>query len=358
MKALALVMLVLLFSVGTYASAAEGDREMTITVAVSPKSSFASTLTLEKVGDLPNKLLHCKTVPTAEAPELVRATITIGKRTFTYDYLHRLIDEQRKRRVLLPSSLQAELEKWVSVVEQAHYGRLLHWEQVRREFRRMSYATVIDLETGERFRVQRRAGSRHADVQPLTSSDTNIMKTIYQGKWSWKRRAILVEVNGKYFAASMHGMPHGAGAIRGNKFPGHFCIHFYGSSTHQRKEPDPSHSLMILKASGKLAETVMSAEPVQLVDYFLTSLNEHDPTALQMMTDGFPLPEELQGIENVKRVDEPLRGEQIYPLTAEIPVGVDCFHKQWGERKSEWIFVLRRNSPLDRWKICDLQIAR
>ncbi|MCM3080108.1 hypothetical protein [Brevibacillus invocatus] len=35
---------------------------------------------------------------------------------------------------------------------------------------------VIDLETGQRFQVQRRAGSRHADVQPLTRNDTMILK--------------------------------------------------------------------------------------------------------------------------------------------------------------------------------------
>jgi hypothetical protein len=183
------------------------------------------------------------------------------------------------------------------------------------------------------------------------------MKSIYQGKWSWKRRAILVEVNGTYFAASMHGMPHGAGAIQGNQFPGHFCIHFYGSSTHRRKEPDPSHSLMIVKASGNLAQTVMSAEPEQLVDYFLTSLNEHDQTTLQMTTDGFSLPEKLSGIESIKRMDEHLPVDQIHSLTAEIPVRVDYVHKQSGEEKRKWIFVLQRNSPLDRWKICDLQIA-
>ena len=53
------------------------------------------------------------------------------------------------------------------------------------------------------------------------------MKTIYQGKWSWQRKAIIVELeDGRRLAASMHGMPHGAGAIRGNNFNGHFCVHF------------------------------------------------------------------------------------------------------------------------------------
>ena len=57
------------------------------------------------------------------------------------------------------------------------------------------------------------------------------MKTIYNGKWSWKRRAILIITHDQLLAASMHGMPHGAGALK-NGFPGHFCVHFYGSTTH------------------------------------------------------------------------------------------------------------------------------
>lgn len=61
------------------------------------------------------------------------------------------------------------------------------------------------METGLQFQVQRRAGKNHADVQPLTKQDTAVMKQIYQGKWSWKRRAILVRKDDQFLAASMHG---------------------------------------------------------------------------------------------------------------------------------------------------------
>ena len=52
------------------------------------------------------------------------------------------------------------------------------------------------------------------------------MKEIY-GEWSWERRAIIVVVGGRRIAASMAGMPHGAGLIKDNDFPGHFCVHFW-----------------------------------------------------------------------------------------------------------------------------------
>lgn len=89
--------------------------------------------------------------------------------------------------------------------------QMTQWEEVNGILPRYSKFTVVDLETGLKFRVQRRAGSNHADVQPLTPKDTEIMKKIYNGKWSWKRRAIIVISEDGKIAASMHGMPHGGG---------------------------------------------------------------------------------------------------------------------------------------------------
>ena len=67
------------------------------------------------------------------------------------------------------------------------------------------------------------------------------MKSIYGGSWSWNRRPILVKYNGHVYAASMNGMPHGTTTITNNNFPGHFCIHFYGSKTHGTKRVDATH---------------------------------------------------------------------------------------------------------------------
>lgn len=103
--------------------------------------------------------------------------------------------------------------------------QMLPWKEAKEHLPKFKKFTVLDVDTGKRFDVQRRAGSEHADVQPLTKEDTKTMKEIYNGKWSWKRRAIIVISDGEWIAASMHGMPHGAGALS-NNFPGHFCIHF------------------------------------------------------------------------------------------------------------------------------------
>lgn len=131
------------------------------------------------------------------------------------------------------------------------FGELIPWDEVKTYFAMYCRAEIIDLETGKSFRVQRRGGRYHADCQPLTRIDTRVMKEIY-GEWSWDRRAIILVVGGHRIAASMAGMPHGAGLIEGNDFRGHFCVHFWGSKVHTSGRVDPEHQKRVLEAAGKI----------------------------------------------------------------------------------------------------------
>ncbi|UNC90816.1 hypothetical protein [Candidatus Contubernalis alkaliaceticus] len=131
------------------------------------------------------------------------------------------------------------------------YGALIVWEEVDEIFPMYATAKITDIYTGGSFYVQRREGSSHVDAQPLTAEDTAIMKKIYDGQWSWERKGIIVEVRGYRIAASMNGMPHGSGKIDDNNFPGHFCIHFFGSTIHS-DGMDIRHHREILKAAGKI----------------------------------------------------------------------------------------------------------
>lgn len=99
---------------------------------------------------------------------------------------------------------------------------------------------VKDCKTGRIFTCRRWSGASHLDAEPLTASDTKILKKIFGG-WSWRRRPVLVKYNGHVYAGSMNGMPHGTQTIKGNNFNGHFCIHFYGSKTHGSKRVDKTH---------------------------------------------------------------------------------------------------------------------
>jgi LysM repeat protein len=134
----------------------------------------------------------------------------------------------------------------------ARYGEMADWWTVASEvFTIGTTATVTDLDSGLTYRVVRKGGTNHADCQPLTAADTAKMKQAYGGSWSWTRHAILVNVNGRVFAASQNGMPHGGQSIYDNNFNGHFCIHFLNSRTHGTNRVDPAHQAAVHKAAGR-----------------------------------------------------------------------------------------------------------
>lgn len=132
----------------------------------------------------------------------------------------------------------------------ANRGELVTWELADELLPRYTVAELIDVETGLRFFVQRRAGANHADVQPLTEHDTETIKRIFGGTWTWERRPVLAVIGDRTLAASINGMPHGAGRIRDNNFPGHFCLYFLASRTHISGRIDRDHLLAVLRAAG------------------------------------------------------------------------------------------------------------
>jgi len=104
--------------------------------------------------------------------------------------------------------------------------------------------TVMDIVTGKMFNVRVQSTGYHADVEPKTASDTQIMCDIYgvddADDINWKRRAILVKANMGggvvyTYAASMYGEVHGEQTIYDNDYDGQFCIHFRHSTTSETK---------------------------------------------------------------------------------------------------------------------------
>lgn len=176
------------------------------------------------------------------------------KKIIQYNYLLDEYYDGTFRKIIPSDDCVSQLNELIHVLSKnAHYtyGALLPWEEVNDIFPLFSYAKVIDIYSGASFMVQRRAGSNHADVQPLTAEDTAVMKNIFHGVWSWKRSGIVLEIGEYRIAGSMNGKPHGAGKIQGNNFPGHFCIHFLNCTTHSGSM-DIQHHREILKAAGKL----------------------------------------------------------------------------------------------------------
>lgn len=130
-------------------------------------------------------------------------------------------------------------------------GSYLEWSQVKEIFTKGTTATVYDFNTGVSWTVKRTGGSKHADVEPVSSTDTALYKKAL-GKYymNWKRQPCIVVVKGYRIAGSYHGYPHGYDSISGNNLSGHYCIHFKNSRTHCSNKIDSDHQACVRKAAG------------------------------------------------------------------------------------------------------------
>lgn len=151
-------------------------------------------------------------------------------------------------------------------------GGALDWfSEVQYIFPREGDAVVTDIITGKSFQLRRTYGTNHADVEPLTKEDAEIIKDIWGG-WSWERRAVIVNSNNTLLAGSMTAFPHagvdnapavqivnnrsgnyGRGqnldSVKGNGVDGHMDIHFLNSKTHGTKVVQKVHQDKIKEAA-------------------------------------------------------------------------------------------------------------
>ncbi|MFT9497736.1 LysM peptidoglycan-binding domain-containing protein, partial [Anaerosolibacter sp.] len=154
------------------------------------------------------------------------------------------------------------------------YGEYLDWWTeaqyvipVNAEFK------VVDFYTGKSFMAKRTTGANHADVETLTIADTNAMKEIWGGSFSWDRRPAIIEYKGRTLAVSVASMPHagndsapggqytawrsdnyGSGYnldwVKNNGIDGVFDIHFANSTRHSDGQVDTKHQENIKIAAG------------------------------------------------------------------------------------------------------------
>ncbi len=114
---------------------------------------------------------------------------------------------------------------------------------------------VIDAYSMRSYYVKRMGGYNHADVQTIDAKNTQIFKEIYGGAWSWTRRPVWVEIDGKYYAGSSNGMPHGFDLLETGE-GGHTCIHFLNSKTHGTKKVDANHQECVKYASNHVNDLI------------------------------------------------------------------------------------------------------
>ncbi|XID94783.1 hypothetical protein ACF3MZ_09805 [Paenibacillaceae bacterium WGS1546] len=349
----------------------QGEGEIVMTVRASPQAELVSSLEISNSALL-DQLSQAQEEAASAAPLISDIEVEIrgrgAPRAYRLDRTGALRDAASARVYRPAPDAARRLLAYAEALRGRHYGRLIPWSAARTIVKRKSVFTIVDLESGLSFRVQRRAGSRHADVQPLTRQDSKIMKEIYGGKWSWDRRAILVRTEQTTIAASMNGMPHGGDGIPGNGFKGHFCVHFLDSTSHRSDSPDPEHQLMVYKATGNLRGYFDAASPLVQARGFVGALNGKDEQMLrQLWLDAPPermaaYAEWMASLRSIAvksaRTDGRIRRarEQEPPdsLAAEIRLPISLRMKGERTRNVELTFVFKRDSPHEPWRLVDV----
>lgn len=278
-----------------HAWAAKKTNEPAIEISIrsSQQASFRTVILIssKRWMDWLNKLepVEPDSEPASPVYDIIELTVSKGNtQPVIYEWrsdgiLRQAAAESNSSAFRPPQAMSRALVSLCRQLRQAHYGKAAAWPEANRLLPKGSVMSITDLETGLTFKGQRRAGSAHADVQPLTKEDSKIMKAIYGGKWSWNRRAVLVLSPEGPVGGSMHGMPHGGDGIAGNDFNGHFCIHYKDSTTHGSGHADPAHQAMVHKASGQLETYHKQLTSLEALDLFLIASSQKDPHLLQML---------------------------------------------------------------------------
>lgn len=129
--------------------------------------------------------------------------------------------------------------------------KLLHWfNDVKKSASAGQRVTVYHPGSNSTFTLRLYSMGRHADAEPLTLKDTQIMNRGF-GAPSWNINIVYVKLpDGRWTLASMHNRPHLSGAISDNGFGGHLCVHFLRDMEEVTKS-DPNYGTDNQKAIRK-----------------------------------------------------------------------------------------------------------
>ncbi|MFF2154029.1 hypothetical protein ACFVVQ_01860 [Paenibacillus chitinolyticus] len=357
---------ILLRPESAYGFSAAGDGgNVVLSVQTSPDAVYRSeTRVTLSVRKLFGQSVRRKAESFPYTDTLMKVRETGGEHIYPVSAMGELYDSSGREVIRPGESLRGELVKQIALLHRKHYGELISWNDAQKAVPRQAKFEVLDLETGLAFRVQRRAGRQHADVQPLTKKDTAVMKSIYGGKWSWNRRAVLVRYDGHSYAASMNGMPHGGDGIPENGFSGHSCIHFAGSTTHKSRSKDTAHQFMAHRAAGMAGSFVGKASPQELADLVVTAFDQHDDAILELL--GRPhnrvrleeLKKDSRSFVSVRRLtewkpEEARKAEEEYVY--ELPVELAFEEEGKSPRKAICRFIFTRASLYDPWELTQFE---
>jgi peptidoglycan hydrolase-like protein with peptidoglycan-binding domain len=121
--------------------------------------------------------------------------------------------------------------------------KLLHWQnEIKPNVKAGQTFTVLDPNTNLSWKLVFYSLGRHADSQPASWKDTQIMNRSF-GSTSWTIHPVYVLLpSGQWTMATMHNRPHLYGSITNNGFGGHLCVHFLRDMDEAKKN-DPDYGV-------------------------------------------------------------------------------------------------------------------
>ncbi len=122
--------------------------------------------------------------------------------------------------------------------------KLLHWvDSIKPTIKSGQNILVFDPATKRSWTLRLYSLGRHADSEPLTLRDTQIMNEAFGNKTTWTPKPVYVKLpDGRWTLATQHNTPHLSGGILGNGFDGHLCVHFLRDMSEAKKN-DPDYGV-------------------------------------------------------------------------------------------------------------------
>ncbi len=122
--------------------------------------------------------------------------------------------------------------------------RLLHWfNEVKPSIKSGQTIAIFDPATNLQWNLKLYSLGRHADSEPKTLQDTQIMYKAFGYTNTWNPKPVYVQLpSGTWVLASMHNTPHLSGSIKDNGFDGHLCVHFLRDMA-ETQQNDPNYGV-------------------------------------------------------------------------------------------------------------------
>ena len=138
--------------------------------------------------------------------------------------------------------------------------KLLHWyKDIKPSLGTRQTLTVYHPGSGISFKLRTYSLGEHADSEPLTLSDTQLMNRAF-GPPSWNANGVYVKLpSGTWTIAAMHNRPHLSGSIKDNGFDGHLCVHFL-RDMEETKRVSPNYGVTNQNVIRKLWKSISGEE--------------------------------------------------------------------------------------------------